>query len=226
LLFHQRTAPREPGPPCPPAGRVLHHDRPAGPCTTFHRLGLQASSTARATCDQHRVHAPPSGCRASPGAADRGSRFARPLAHLSSPSRGMFRSKVGAILKRDLGARSGTAGALLDEQFGELVPRPQPGVRCRPLFFVNLEYGASTVFPCGERPQCAVNPGSRTGRRRVREREMRCTSWAIPRAVCCGGTRSGRTRRSGLPQRGIWSTAPSAVFRQPGVRCFHRFPMR
>jgi hypothetical protein len=36
----------------------------------------------------------------------------------------------------------------------------------RPPVFANLEYGASTVFPCGGRPRWVVQPGSRTARRR------------------------------------------------------------
>ena len=65
----------------------------------------------------------------------RGCRFAQPPANFWSPSRGILRRKVGAILERDLGARSGAACALLTNRFKNLFHGP------------NLEYGAVRRFP-------------------------------------------------------------------------------
>ena len=77
----------------------------------------------------------------------------------------------------------------------------------------NLEYGASTVFPCGGKQRGVVNPGSRTGRRRrVSVSLSRPRSWAqgmrsgtpfgVP--VCVGAVFRGCSLRStagSFPQR-------------------------
>jgi hypothetical protein len=68
----------------------------------------------------------------------------------------------------------------------------------------NLEYGASTVFPCGGRRWAVVGSGSRTGRPRMSQRDpIRPLSW-VP------GPRSGTP--FGVP---VWV---GAVFRGCSLR--------